>query len=156
MKIRLTLAEAARMFEIWRAELDARADLRAIENGQVKLDSVPSARGAVHAMDGSLVEVWYKRDQRNEVTARQIAEARRATEEFGLPAELYSGRLIDIKRAADGTVYFMVKAVQREGAGFRCFSPSKGQLLEMSIYPPGAQTGSGIQPAHAATAQGGL
>lgn len=153
MKIRLTLAEAARMFEIWRAELDARADLRAIENGQVKLDSVPSARGAVHQMDGSLVEVWYRATKA--ATPRAIAEARRATEEFGLPRQLYSGRLIDIKRAADGTVYFMVKAVQREGAGFRCFSPSKGQLVEMTINPAAVEGRSLVQPARATTVQGG-
>lgn len=153
MKIRLTYVEATRMFEIWRAELDAHADLRAVENQQVKLDSVPSTHGAVHAMDGSLVEVWYLATK--PPTSRAIAEARRATDEFGLPRQLYSGRLIDIKRAADGTVYFMVKAVQREGAGFRCFSPSKGQLIEMTINPAGAEAGSRIQPERAAVSQGG-
>lgn len=154
MKIRLTLAEATRMFEIWRSEIDACADVRAVEDGQVKLDSVPSARGATHAMDGSLVEVWYRASKA--AAPRAIAEARRATEEFGLPRQLYSGRLIDIKRAADGTVYFLVKAVQREGTGFRCFSPSKGQLIEMTINPAGAEAGSRIQPVRAATTQGGL
>lgn len=153
MKIRLTVAEAARMFEIWRGEIDVHAGLRAVENGEVKLDTVPSARGVVHQMDGSLVEVWYSAAKAP--TARAIAEARRATVEFALPRQLYSGRLIDIKRAGDGTVYFMVKAVQREGAGFRCFSPSKGQLIEMTINPAGIEAGSRIQPARAATAQGG-
>lgn len=153
MRIRLTLAEAARMFEIWRTELDTRADLRAVEDGQVKLDSVPSTHGAVHAMDGSLVEVWYRATKAP--TSRAIAEARRATEEFGLPRQLYSGRLIDIKRGRDGTVFFMVKAVQREGAGYRCFSPSKGQLIEMTINPAAVEAGSLMQPAPTATAQGG-
>ncbi len=133
MQIKLTVVEAARMFELWRQEIEARAGLRAVENGEVKLDTVPSARGAVHQMDGSLVEVWYR--AANPPTATAIAEARRATVEFGLPRQLYSGRLIDIKRGSDGTVYFMVKAIQRDGEGFRCFNPSKGQLLEMVINP---------------------
>jgi len=140
MEIRLTVAEAARMFEVWRVELEnsSTSGQRAVENGQVILDSVPSARGAVHAMNGSLVEVWYRTDPNNTPTARAIDEARRATVEFGLPRQLYSGRLVDIKRGADGTVYFMVKAIQRDGAGFRCFNPSKGQLLHMTINPAAA------------------
>jgi hypothetical protein len=152
MKIRLTPVEATRMFELWRQEMDARSDMRAVENGQVKLDSVPSTCGAVHQMDGSLVEVWYR--AANLPTTQAIAEAHRATVEFGLPRQLYSGRLIDIKRGADGTVHFLVKAIQRDGAGFRCFNPSKGQLLEMTINPAvaqlAAQPGVHIQPAEAA------
>jgi hypothetical protein len=143
MQIKLTVAEAARMFEIFRAEMDANPGLRAVENGNVVLDAVPSAPGAVHQMNGSLVEVWYK--AANPATPRAIAEARRATVEFGLPRQLYSGRLIDIKRGSDGTVYFMVRAIQRDGAGFRCFNPSKGQLLEMTINPAAAQLVSGAQ-----------
>jgi len=136
MELKLTAAEAARMFEIWGHEIETHPGTRTVENGVVRLDAVPSARGAVHQMNGSLVEVRYQ--AAFEPTARAIAEARRATVEFGLPRQLYSGRLIDIKRAVDGTVYFMVKAIQREGAGFRCFNPSKGQLIEMTINPAAA------------------
>lgn len=148
MELKLTATEAVRMFEIWRTEIDGRPGAREVENGVVRLDSVPSARGAIHQMNGSLVEVRYQ--AAFEPTARAIAEARRATVEFGLPRQLYSGRLIDIKRGTDGTVYFMVKAIQREGAGWRCFNPSKGQLIEMTINPAAAALAAQqarIQPA---------
>lgn len=133
MEIKLTAAEAVRMFGIFRAEMERTPGIRSVENGHIVLDAVPSGPGAVHQMNGSLVEVWYR--AANPASARAIAEAHRATVEFGLPRQLYTGRLIDIKRGSDGTVYFLVKAIQREGAGFRAFNPSKGQLLEMTINP---------------------
>jgi hypothetical protein len=146
MEFKLTVAEAARMFEIWRQEIEAGVSVRAVENGQIKLDSVPSTRGAEHQLDGSLVEIWYR--AANPSTPIAIQQAHRATVEFGLPRQLYSGRLVDIKRGADGTVYFLVKAIQRDGAGFRTFNPSKGQLLEMTINPAAASlvAPAAIQP----------
>jgi hypothetical protein len=136
MEIKLTAEAASRMFGIWRAELEANPRARAVENGEVKLDTVPSAVGAVHLMDGSLVEVWYKASK--PPTERAIREASEATQMMHMPRQRYTGKLIDIKRGADGTVYFLVRALERreEGTGmpaFRAFNPSKGQVLEMTI-----------------------
>jgi len=138
------------MFELWRQEIERAPTVRTVEGGQIALDTVPSVRGAVHQMNGSLVQVWYK--AANPATAQAISEARRATVDFGLPRQLYTGRLIDILRGGtDGTVYFKVKAIEREGAGFRSFNPSKGQLLEMVINPSAAQLLSRVPPAELVT-----
>ena len=142
MEMKLTSAEAVRLFDIWAAELSADPARRAVETGEIKLDSVPTARGAVHTMDGALVYVWYR--AANEPTERAIREAHVATAIQNLPRQLYTGRLIDIVRGADGTVYFKVMASERRDEArqgmpaFRSFNPSKGQLIEMTINPSAA------------------
>lgn len=142
MEIKLTSAEAVVMFNAWYTELAANRTARAVESGHVKLDSVPSTRGAVHTMDGALVIVWYR--AANEPTERAIREASVATQVMNLPRQMYTGKLIDIIKGADGTVYFKVMAVERRDErrqgmpAFRSFNPSKGQLIEMTVNPAAA------------------
>jgi hypothetical protein len=147
MEYRLTAHEAVRLFDIWRRELDGAPEARAVENGQIRLDSVASpthsARGqrTQHAMDGALVIVWYR--AANPATARAVREASVATELMGLPRQLYTGKLIDILRGSDGTVYFKLRAIERidettHQPAFRSFNPSKGGLIEMVINPSAA------------------
>jgi hypothetical protein len=127
--------------------LSANPAARAVEQGGIKLDAVPSARGAVHTMDGALVIVWYR--AANEPTERAIREAAVATQVMNLPRQLYTGKLIDIKRGADGTVYFKLMAIERRDESrngmpaFRSFNPSKGQLIEMVINPSAATQAAG-------------
>jgi hypothetical protein len=138
MEIKLTSVEAVSMFNIWHTEKESGA--RRVEGGAIQLDSVPSIPGAEHAMDGSTVIVWYQAAE--EPTARAIQEARTAVEIMQLPRKLYMGKLIDIKKGRDGTVYFLVRSMTRHDANgqpaYRAFNPSKGQLLEMTINPSGA------------------
>jgi hypothetical protein len=142
MEFKLTSEEAVRMFGIWQGELVRVPGTRAVENGEIKLDSVPSARGAVHTLDGALVYVWYR--AANEPTERAIREASVATQVMNLPRQLYTGRLIDIMKGADDTIYFKVMTVERRDESrngmpaFRSFNPSKGQLIEMTINPTAA------------------
>lgn len=133
----VTQAVAVRLFDTWMRRLEANPTQRSCAGGQIKLDSVPSERGAVHTMDGSVVRIYYK--AANPPTARAVREASRVVE-MGMSRRVYTGKLIDIKRGADGTVYFKVRTVERvdESSGamaFRAFNPSKGQLLEMVINP---------------------
>lgn len=104
----------------------------------VKLDSVPSMPGSVHRFDGSTVTVWYQSSGRTP-TARQIREASAATN-LGIPTGRYTGKIVDVKRARDGTVYVLCGGIleRRDEANdgmpaFRAFSPSKGQVLNLSI-----------------------
>ena len=148
------------MFEIWYAEKFTHAT-RSLENGSVKLDSVPSPvyrRGhaacgprTVHAMDGSTVIVWYR--AANPPTALAIREAEVSTRVTAMPRQLYVGRLIDILRGQNGTVYFKCRTVTRQDIAhdrepaYRTFNPSKGQLLEMTINPSAeALAGAGAMP----------
>lgn len=141
MEYRLTRHEAAQMFEIWRRELEASPGLRAVEAGQIRLDSVGSQRGAAHAMDGSLVIVTY--EAYRHATERAVREAAVATEMMHMPRSFYTGRLIDILRAADGSVFFRVRTLERidettHQPAFRSFAPSKGTLIELVINPGAA------------------
>jgi hypothetical protein len=138
MEYRLTGNEAVRLFDVWRRELDGTPELRTVESGNIKLDSI--ARGH-HAMDGAVVIVWYRAAYAP--TARAVREAAVATELMGLPRHMYSGKLIDILRASDGTVYFTLRAIERidertHQPAFRSFNPAKGQLIEMVINPSAA------------------
>jgi hypothetical protein len=175
VEFKLTDVEAVRMFDIWYNELH-RGDptVRRVENGEIKLDTVPSARGAVHLMDGALVQVWYR--AANEPTERAIREASVATQVMNLPRQMYTGRLIDIlKHGTDGTIYFKLMTVERRDESrngmpaFRSFNPSKGQLIEMTINPtaatiaaapretPAAPAVASIQPVEpVAPVQGGV
>jgi len=147
MEIKLTMGVAARMLEIWMAQLEANRRTRSVEGGAVKLDSVPSARGAVHRLDGSVVQVVYK--AANPPTERQIREAEVATRV--VPRQQYTGRLIDIKRGQDGTVYFLVKAIERrdednsDEPAFRTLNPSKGRVFEMTINPAAITQAAGAR-----------
>ena len=172
MEFKLTALEAVRMFNIWHDEMVAHPGVRAVEGGEIKLDSVPSTRGAVHPMDGALVFVWYR--AANPPTERAVREAQVATQVMNLPRQLYTGKLIDILKGADGTVYFKVMAVERRDESrngmpaFRSFNPSKGQLIEMTINPTAATIAAapresltpgntgGIQPAPVAPVPGNL
>lgn len=151
MEIKLTSAEAVIMFDTWHRELNSNRAARAVEGGAIKLDAVPSARGAVHQMDGALVYVWYR--AANEPTERAIREAQVATVVMNMPRQLYTGKLIDILKGADGTVYFKVMAVERRDEArngmpaFRSFNPSKGQLIEMTINPSAATISAGATAA---------
>jgi len=142
MEIRLTVHEAVRMFGIWQRELSASQNSRVVEGGSIQLDAVPSCRGAVHQMNGSLVVVWYR--AANAPTARAIREASVATQMMNLPRQLYMGKLIDIKKGADDTVYFLVRSMTRQDSAndnapaYRAFNPSKGELIEMIINPSAA------------------
>lgn len=153
MEYRLTAHEAVRLFDIWRRELEASPGSRAVENGQIRLDSVASPQQAVrgqhtqHAMDGALVVVWYR--AANPATPRAVREASIATEVMGLPRHLYTGKLIDILRAMDGTVYFKLRAIERvdettHQPAYRSFNPSKGQLVEMVINPSAATVAASV------------
>ncbi|MDX6768944.1 MAG: hypothetical protein SF051_05385 [Elusimicrobiota bacterium] len=139
MEYRLSSTEAVRMFEVWCRELEASPGRRAVEGGDIRLDSVPSARGAEHRMNGSVVEAWYK--AANPPSERALREAAAATRELQLPRQRYSGRLIDIKRARDGTVYFLLRAVERRDESnngmpaYRAINPSKGTLISLCINP---------------------
>jgi hypothetical protein len=149
------------MFEAWLRELEASPGLRAVEGGHIKLDSVPSPAHPVpgvrteHAMDGALVIVWYKA-QYSEATARAIQEAATATAMMHLPRQLYTGRLIDLLRARDGSVYFKLRAIERldeatHAPAYRSFNPSKGQLIEMTVNPTAANQAEAMahpEPAH--------
>jgi hypothetical protein len=138
-EIRITAEVAVQLFNTWMTRLEERPDQRTAELGMIKLDTVPSINGAVHQMDGSIVRVYYKAAE--EPTARAIREAAEATETLGLSRRVYTGRLIDIMRGKDGTVYFKVRTVERRDErhnnqpAFRAFNPSKGQLLEMVFNP---------------------
>jgi hypothetical protein len=156
MEFRLTVNEASRMFEAWRRELEATPGLRAVEGGQIRLDSIPSPAHPVrgvrteHAMDGSLVIVWYVAHLA--ATERAIREAATATGMMRLPRHLYTGRLIDILRAADGSVYFKVRTVERideatHQPAYRSFSPSKAQLAEMILNPSAASVAASMATA---------
>ena len=72
---------------------------------------------------------------------------------MSLPRQLYMGKLIDIKRGQDSTVYFLVRSMTRQDSGggpaYRCFNPSKGELIEMVINPVAstiAQAGGALAP----------
>ena len=137
-QLTLTVSAAVNMFALLRAEMESNEGRRVLENGTVKLDTVPSVRGADHHMDGSLVIVIYKAAHR--ATDRAVREASEAVNLMSLPRQLYIGKLIDIMRGADRTVYFKVRSITRRDEGshqpaFRSFNPSKGQLIEMVINP---------------------
>jgi len=139
MEIRLTTSEAVRMFDIWYRELSSAAPAtRAVESGAIKLDTFPSRPGVTHDMSGATVIVWYR--AANAPTARAIQEASEATRIMNLPRQLYTGKLIDILKGQDETVYFKVLSLTRRSSddnrpAYRSFNPSKGQLIEMVINP---------------------
>ena len=163
MEYKLTTHEAVRLFDVWCRELEAAPGIRSVENGSIHLDSVPSttehAHGQrlEHAMDGSLLIVWYV--AAGEASSRAIREAAAATSVMGLPRQLYTGRLIDILRSRDGTVYFKVRSIERidettHQPAFRSFNPSKGQLIEMTINPAAAAVAEASISTHAVTSFG--
>lgn len=134
----VTQAVAVRLFDSWMRRLETVPTQRTCAGGQIRLDTVPSERGAVHQMDGSIVRIHYH--AANQPTERAIREASVAVG-MGMSRRVYTGKLIDIKRGADGTVYFKVRTVERRDErhghqpAFRTFNPSKGQLIEMVINP---------------------
>ena len=147
MQIKInTPQEAVEFFDNLRLELEATAS-RNLMGGKVRLDAVPSMPGSVHRFDGSTVTVWYKSGAK--ATERQLREAAVAVELMGMPRERYTGKLLDIKRGKDGSVYFLCGGVleRRDEANngmpaFRAFNPSKGQVLSMVINTEVAVTQS--------------
>jgi len=102
----------------------------------IRLDSVPSAPGAQHQFDGSLIRVdSYKSAYGS--TAEQREEYEYA-KKAGIDG--WTGRLIDIKENKNGEVYFLVGAVQERRSKtsngkmmWRCFNPIIGQANEVVI-----------------------
>lgn len=150
MELRLTHEAAIRVFALWYQFLVDHPGARALEDGTIKLDSVPidsvtathaSRNPLQHAMDGSTVIAWYRAGR--PATVRAIEEARNATQVLGLPRSLYVGKLIDIRRnQADRTIYMKMRTITRNGADgspqFRTLNPSKGTLTELLINPTAA------------------
>jgi hypothetical protein len=147
MELRLTQAAAVQVITAWAAYLEANPGIRAVEGGGVKLDSAPQASPYVPAMDGSTVIAWYKADPTAEVSAQAIAEANMATNVMGLPRTLYVGKLIDIRRGANGA-YLKLRTITRLTAGgapaYRTFNPAKGQLIELIVNPTPADLSSAM------------
>lgn len=138
MKIELNSPqEAVEFFDRLCAELETTGG-RELVGGTVKLDSVPSMPGSIHKFDGSTVTVWYRVCAKP--SARQIREATVAVQMLGMPQERHTGKLVDVKRAKDGSVFFLCGGVleRRDEANdgmpaFRAFNPSKGQVLGMTV-----------------------
>lgn len=145
MELRLTQPVAVRMLDAWAAFLEANPGVRALEDGSVKLDSAPQASPFIPAMDGSTVIAWYRAG--GEATPQAIEEARIATEVMGLPRSLYVGKLIDIRKGANGS-YMRLRTITRQTAtgqpAYRTLNPSKGQLIELLINPTQADIGGAM------------
>ena len=139
MQITLSQPEAVRIFKLWHQELTDNPGQRHTENGEVRLDGVPSTRGAVHDMMGSTVRVVYKAG--GPTTERAIREAREATVVMRKPRKRYDGKLIDIKKNRFGEVYFLIRTSDRrdeandDAPAYRAMNPSKGDLLKLIINP---------------------
>lgn len=134
MQIKATGAEAAVMFRQMYSE-KIRTDERLLLGGAVAIDSVRET-GKAHAYDGSTVVLWYKSS--GKPTARAEKEAQVSTD-MGIPRQMFMGKLIDIKLNKDQQVYFLVRAINRQGDDgkpcFRAFNPTKGDVLEITINP---------------------
>lgn len=138
MQLRITAATAVQMFNAWATFLEGHPGIRVLEDGSVKLDTAPQATPFVPNMDGSTIIAWYKSDPNAVTSERAIAEARMATQELGLPRSLFVGKLIDIKRGANG-VYMKCRTITRQTAdgkpAYRTFNPAKGTIIELLINP---------------------
>jgi hypothetical protein len=112
--------------------------IRLLQNNQIKLDSKPSVRGAVHDNDGSTCLAWYVAGNRS--TERAIREGREWSEVMQMPRHLYPGKLIDILRGSNG-VYIKIRTMSRRdeshdnSPAFRSFNPSVGRMIALVINP---------------------
>lgn len=105
---------------------------------RIAVDSVPRGPGAQHKLDGSTATVFYKAFRK--ATPTQIKKAEYAVKGLKIDRHRYTGRLIDVFRAKDGSLCMLLGGVlerDRETSvnnkcNFRCFNIDRGDIK--SVY----------------------
>lgn len=98
--------------------------------------------GVEHARNGSLVTLWYK--AMHAPTKRQLAEANLAVKVMGIPRRRYTGRLVDVFRHSNGSLYCLLMDVlerhtQKGAHPFRMMNLDDGDLYAAFVEEPAAR-----------------
>lgn len=106
--------------------------------GMTKAEVLAVVRGLRQASqpgvveDGSRVHIRYARIPGRKVTARAVAEAKRA-EELGLPMDVYTGRISRLWRSKDGDVILSLYVELERDHTYRSLNLDKGTVQKLVV-----------------------